>query len=296
MPLRGQAAEAVQPGRHCVTRTYLAAPRRRVSRAPVASFRGVSRAWAAAVAALVLGCATPQTVAPEPPPPPPVAVPAAPPVDPVRELALGREARQAGDRAAAKLHLAAAAQADPSGAEARLDLAELLIDDGSDLDTAGDFLRQAQYLQTEPARFARLCGALAELRGDEAGAAEAYRTAVELSPEPELRLRRALLLARLGRAGEAEAELSRVVAERPGERAARTALSEVYERSGERDAAEHQLAVMAALAPTDAAPLHALAAFYRRRGEAAKATATEQRARSLEGEGRKLRPLLPARR
>jgi len=214
----------------------------------------------------------------------------------VRELALGREARSGGDLAAARSHLLAAVQADPSTAEARLELAELLMNDGSDLDLAGELLRQAQYLHSDPARFARLCGALGELRGDDAAAAEAYRTALDLEPDPELRLRRGLLLVRLGQVGEAEAVLSRVIAERPAQRAARTALCELYERAGQPDAAEHQLAVVVALAPSDAAPVRELVAFYRRHGEAGKASAVEQRARSLEGEGRKLRPLLPARR
>ncbi|WP_176063869.1 tetratricopeptide repeat protein [Anaeromyxobacter diazotrophicus] len=217
-------------------------------------------------------------------------------MDAARELALGREARRAGRLAEAREHLAAAADADPSAAEPRLDLAELLLDDGKELDAAGDLLRQSQLLHHDPARLARLCGALGELRGDDAYAVEAYQSALEVEPDLDLRLRRGLLLARLGRGPEAELELARVVADRPAERAARGALATLLERAGRRDAAEHQLAVMAALSPSEPAPVHDLLAFYRRRGESGHAAAVERWARALEGGQRKLRPLLPARR
>jgi Tfp pilus assembly protein PilF len=248
--------------------------------------------------ALALACASAR---PPPPPPPPAAeatpvTPAPPPVDAARELALGREALKDGHVEEARQHLEAAAQADPGAAEPRLDLAELFISEGADLEHAEGLLLEAQTLQVEPARWARLSGALKELRGDEAGAGEAYRAALELAPDPDLRLRRGLLLLRLGKAAEAESELARVLAERPGERAGRTELAELYERAGRSVAAEHELAVLAALAPSDAAPLRALVAFYRRHGEQGKAVVAEHWARALDGEGRKLRPLLPARR
>jgi Tfp pilus assembly protein PilF len=270
-------------------------PARSSRRAP-----GQAALVSALLFALALACASARP--PPPPPAPPSAAeampvtPAPPPVDAARELALGREALKDGHVEEARQHLEAAAQADPGAAEPRLDLAELLISEGADLEHAEGLLRETQTLQVERARWAHLSGALKELRGDEAGAGEAYRAALELAPDPDLRLRRGLLLLRLGKAAEAESELARVLAERPGERAGRTELAELYERAGRSVAAEHELAVLAALAPSDAAPLRALVAFYRRHGEQGKAVVAEHWARALDGEGRKLRPLLPARR
>lgn len=288
----------MQPRRHDMTCSHIDASRPSPAR-PSRRAAGKVAISPALLFALALACASARPPPPAPSPPAAEATsvtPAPPPVDAARELALGREALKDGHVAEARQHLEAAAQADPGAAEPRLDLAELFISEGADLEHAEGLLREAQTLQVDRARWARLSGALKELRGDEAGAGEAYRGALELAPDPDLRLRRGLLLLRLGKAAEAESELARVLAERPGERAGRTELAEIYERDGRSVAAEHELAVLAALAPSDAAPLRALVAFYRRHGEQAKAVVAEHWARSLDGEGRKLRPLLPARR
>lgn len=289
----------MQLGRQWSTGPHLRATTRRGREPRRGASYGARSLAAAALLASALACAAARPPPPPPPaplPPAAAAAPEPPRIDAAAELEQAREARRAGRLAEARQHLAAAVGADPEAGEARLDLVELLIDDGAELDRAGGLLREAQFLRPDAARFARLCGQLAELRGDPAAAAEAYRSALEAAPDLELRLRRGVILARLTRASEAEGELTRVVVERPEERAARAALAELYERDGQRDLAEHQLAVLAALAPSEPAPVHGLAGFYRRIGEAHHAAAAELRARALEGDGRKLRPLLPARR
>lgn len=288
----------MQLGRHrrCVPSDAV----RRQAPAAAARPRG-GRRWPTLLAALAvtaLACASARPPPPPPPPPPaaPQPAPEPPPVDAARELALGRAALADGRVAEAREHLEAAVGADPAAAEARLALAELLVSEGADLGEAQKLLDEAQVLHADPARVARLSGALAELRGDDAAAADAYGRALRAAPDVEVRLRRGLLLARIGRAEDARSELTRVVAEDPSTRAPRSVLAELYERSGQRDVAEHELTVLAALAPAEPVPLRALAAFYRRGGEPAKAAAVEERARALEGEGRKLRPLPQARR
>ncbi|HEX7623999.1 MAG TPA: tetratricopeptide repeat protein, partial [Anaeromyxobacteraceae bacterium] len=102
-------------------------------------------------------------------------------MDPARELALGRAARVEGRSSQARGHLERAIQAAPNRAEARLELAELLVADGVELDRARILLQQAQLLRGDPARIARAGGALEELQGQEALAVESYARALELS-------------------------------------------------------------------------------------------------------------------
>ncbi len=55
-----------------------------------------------------------------------------------------------------------------------------------------------------------MIGQLAELTGDDAGAAAAYGRALAYGDDDEVRLKRALALERLGRGAEAEADLRRL--------------------------------------------------------------------------------------
>lgn len=254
--------------------------------------KGRALCLVAAVLALGLACASPRgpSILPAP------ATPIPPPVDPALELALGRAARVEGRSSQAREHLERAIQAGPNRAEARLELAELLVADGVELDRARILLQEAQLLRGDSARIAQAGGALEELQGQDAQAVESYARALELSPDPDLQLRRGLLLQRLGRSGEAAAELASVLRARPGDRAARMVQAEACEAAGQLAAAEHALAVASALAPADASPLRALAAFYLRHGERAKAAAAARRLGADSQPARKLRPLLPAHR
>ncbi len=253
--------------------------------------RGRLRALAV-VLALAGACASPRAPSPLPVP----VAPATPIVDPARELALGRAARAEGRSTEAREHLERAVQADPNGAESRLQLAGMLVADGVQLVRARTLLQEAQLLRGDPAQIARTGGALEELQGREAEAVESYARALELAPDPDLQLRRGLLLQRLGRSGEAAAELGSLLRGRPDDRGARAAQAEACEAASQLAAAEHALAVASALAPSEAAPLRALAAFYLRHGERAKAAAVERHLQPSGPPARQLRPLLPARR
>lgn len=249
----------------------------------------------AAIAALVAGaCTTPQ----RPPEKPrlPVAAPAPPPIDVQAELSEARSAREGGRSSDAELHLERAAAADANSVEARLDLAELLLKEGSKVTRAVTLLDEAERLQSATPRQEQLRGWAAEIQGDDAGAAAAYGRVLAVAPDPDLRLRRGQILARLGRRGEAAAELAAVVADRPTDRAAHTGLAEIYEGQGRLREAESELLQLASLAVNDPGPQRRLAAFYLRHGDKRSAQVAEARARSLEGAPRALRPLRASKR
>jgi hypothetical protein len=91
----------------------------------------------------------------------------------------------------------------PTEAE-RLDEAARLLADGVRLERAALLL--AAVAPGAPRRDL-LLGQLAELSGDDAGAAAAYERVLAKGEDGEVRLRRALALERLGRGAEVEAEL-----------------------------------------------------------------------------------------
>ncbi len=249
--------------------------------------------------AVAFGCAgspTPPEQAPHPPAPP-APPPAAPrPPDAALELSLARSARTQGRVEDEAEHLERAIEGDPGAVEARLDLAGVLLRRGADLARAATLLDDAERLGGPGARLLRLRGWLCELRGDDAGAVEAYARSLAERPDPDLGLRQGQLLQRLGRKEDAARELAGVIQQRPSDRAARAVLADVYEGQGRFHEAEGMLLEIAALAPLEAAPERRLAAFYLRHGEPAKARAAEARARALEGAPRALRPLRPSKR
>jgi tetratricopeptide (TPR) repeat protein len=216
-------------------------------------------------------------------------------VDVAAELTAAAQARAAGDLSTARTHLEAAAAADATLFDARLDLAELLLDGATDLGEAAAALREARALRAADARLDRLQGELDEVRGDLPGAVDAYARSLAVRPDSDIALRRAVLLRRLGRAAEAIAEFEQVRDARPRDRVARSNLAELYEERGRVPEAERELETLAQTAPGDPAPLRALAAFQRRRGDARRARRLEEEAARAEGGTRALRPLRPSR-
>jgi predicted Zn-dependent protease len=210
-------------------------------------------------------------------------------------VARARALRADGDMAGARARLEAALEIDPGLDDARLDLADLLIADGREVERAALLLEEVGAKGSE--RHALLSARLAESRGDDAVAADAYGRALALADDPDARLRRALALERLGRGDEATAELERVRAERPDDAVARSRLAERYEASGRLLDAEKELRRLAEDQPDRAAGWERLARFYARHGRAADARAAMARARAASGRpGRSLRPLLPSKR
>ncbi|HET8734584.1 MAG TPA: tetratricopeptide repeat protein [Anaeromyxobacteraceae bacterium] len=244
---------------------------------------------------LAAACASaPAPVAKAPPPPP--AAPAPAPVARAPRLDLlvasARTLRASGDAEGAREVLEAALTLAPASDEARLELAGQLVADGRDLDRAARLVAEAR--PAGGARARALEGELAELRGDDPGAATAYASALEASPDPDVRLRRALVLERLGRADEALRELHQASVERPGDPVGRARLADRYEAAGQLAAAEEQLKAAAESAPDRPAEWDRLARFYARIGKPDRARAAEARARVAAGTApaRKLRPLL----
>jgi predicted Zn-dependent protease len=234
---------------------------------------------------LVLACASPSPARPAPdllPRPAPEAL--------FRDA---RAARDAGDLPLARARLEQAVLGAPDWDLPRLDLAELLLADGNDLSQVAELLGRA--VRPENPRGHVLRGQLAELEGDDLGAAAAYAQALLLRPDPDVRLRRALVLDRLGRGDDAVSELERVREERPRDPAARTRLADLYERAGRLDHAARELEALA-FGSGRPEPWRALAEFHRRHGDEGAARWAEANVRALEaGDDRALRPLLPSR-
>ncbi|HET8540148.1 MAG TPA: tetratricopeptide repeat protein, partial [Anaeromyxobacter sp.] len=111
-------------------------------------------------------------------------------------VARARALRAEGDVAGARARLETALAAAPASDDARLELADLLLADATELDRAAALLAG---VRAPWARAQLLSARLAELRGDDAGAAACYARALEAGDDPDARLRRALALDRLGR-------------------------------------------------------------------------------------------------
>jgi len=259
-----------------------------------ATRRSRAASWRALALAALAACSTPPPPLPPPPEPPPAPAPA--PVDAAAELLAARAARGAGDEAAARDHLERAVGADPTLMDARLDLAELLLERAADLPRAEALLDEARALGGPGAREERLRGAALEARGDEEGAVAAYERALARDADPDLLLRRAALLRRLGREEEAARAFEELERLRPNDLTAKVHLAELYERLGRAPEAEAELRALAGAAPQNPAPLRRLAAFYRRRGDARRAKRAEADAARLAAPARALRPLPPSRR
>jgi len=236
-----------------------------------------------------------RTVAPPPAPPPPSPPAPAPQVDAGALRADALALRAAGDLEGARAKLELALTAAPSDA-LRLDVADLLVADGGDLDRAGVLVADVRNRDAD-VRFDVLSARVAELRGDDAAAAGAYARAISRAEDADLRLRLASALERLGRTAEAARELERVRALRPDDPSVRERLAEAYEADGRISEAEAAWVTAAAATPERAAGYERLARFYERLGRRDAAERAEARARAITRQGeRALRPLLPSKR
>lgn len=248
----------------------------------------------ALVGAVLAACASTPPLPSEPLPaaavPPPATVPG-----PDSLLADARALLAAGDAALARVRLEEALAAAPARDDVRLELAEILIADGQDLQRAQSVLAGVRRRAVN-ARWDLACARVAELGGDDEAAQAAYGRALLVADDADVRLRRAVALERLGRADEAVRELEKARATRPQDLAVRTRLAELYEACGRMVEAEAELAAAARAAPERAAGWTRLARFYERNGRAAEAERADSRARAAGRPGRSLRPLLPSRR
>jgi tetratricopeptide (TPR) repeat protein len=267
-----------------------------------ATRRSRAASWRGLALAVLAACSTPPRPLPPPPEPEPeldlepAPAPAPPPVDVAAELDAARAARAGGDDAAAREHLERAVDADATLVDARLDLAELLLERAADLPRAETLLDEARALRGADAREERLRGAALEARGDERGAVAAYERALAREADPDLLLRRAVLLRRLGREEEAVRAFEELERARPNDLTAKVHLAELYESLGRSAQAEAELRALVAAAPQNPAPLRRLAAFFRRRGDARGAKRAEADAARVAAPARALRPLPRSRR
>jgi predicted Zn-dependent protease len=210
-------------------------------------------------------------------------------------LARARALRADGDVPAARSRLEAAYQVDPAAPAVRVELADVLVAEGMELDRAAALLDG--LADTPDGRVSLVRARLCEARGDDAGAAAAYAVALAAADDPEARLRRALALERLGRTGEQIVELERIRVARPGDAFARAHLGDAYEEAGRRPEAEAELRWVAESQPERPAGWLRLARFYERAGRTREAHEAAEKARVASGsrQERNLRPLLRSR-
>jgi predicted Zn-dependent protease len=265
---------------------------------------GVTKLLALVPAVLLAACAghappRPPPVAPPPPaaaapepPAPPVATSAPPRTDVL--LARARALRAEGDVAGARARLEAALEADPTAPAVRVELADVLVVEGHELDRAASLLDG--LAETPDGRVSLARARLCEARADDVAAADLYAAALAATDDPEARLRRALALERLGRSGEEIAELERLRAVRPGDAFVRAHLGDAYDEAGRRQEAEVELRWVAEAQPDRPAGWLRLARFYERAGRPREAREAAERAKAVAGARpeRRLRPLLPS--
>ena len=260
--------------------------------------RGVKKLLPIVPAALLAACghAAPRS-APAAPVAAPVAAPAPAPSPEKAEVLLSRARalRGAGDLPGARARLDDGLEADVGSSAVRLELADVLVAEGLELDYAA-FLLDG-LAETAGGRVSLVRARLCEARADDAGAATAYGAALARAEDPGARLRRALALERLGRTGEEIAELERLRSERPTDVFARAHLGDAYEDAGRRVDAEAELKWVAEAQPDRPAGWLRLARFYEHAGRPREAREAAERARAAGGvrPERSLRPLLPSR-
>ncbi|WP_242347121.1 tetratricopeptide repeat protein, partial [Anaeromyxobacter terrae] len=196
-----------------------------------------------ALGAVLAACASAPSL-----PTAPLALRAVPPAAPVPGsdalLAEALALRAAGDLAEARRRLEDALAAAPGRDDVRVELAELLVADGRELDRAREVLAGVRR-RTVDARWDLASARLAELSGDDEAAQAAYGRALMVAEDPDVRLRRALALERLGRHDDAARELERARDARPGDAAVRARLAEVCEAAGRLAEAEAELVAAA---------------------------------------------------
>lgn len=236
-------------------------------------------------ALLAAACGTPKPVeraAPPPPQPRPEAL-----------LEEARALRAEGNIDGARARLEQALQIAPGDEGSAVELADLLLADGREIDRAAALLHG---VRDRGPRWHLLAGRFSELSGDDVAAEMSYRRALEAAPDADARLRYALLLERIGRGADAILEFERVRTERPDDPIARDRLAVRYEAAGQLSSAEAELIAIAEAQPDRPAGWERLAGFYERTGRAGDALAARARARELTRAGRVLRPLKPSRR
>lgn len=221
------------------------------------------------------------------------------PVNPRVALDEGVQAKRAGHWADAARHFERAVQASPTWVLARLELAEALLQIGSDPDQIGQHLAQVGLIDDRNPRYHYLSALLHEQQGRPRQAAASYEQALSYRPSLlEARVRLGRLLVREESAAEAVEHLEYAVERRPDDLAARSALAEAYEKSGAVANAEREYRSIAKRFPANAYHLDRLAVFYDRHRMTIKAQATRKRAQRLSSAARvrKMRPLPPSRR
>jgi predicted Zn-dependent protease len=212
------------------------------------------------------------------------AAPAAPRVDPSKELSAGVAAAEAGDLPTAKTHLQAAHDAAPTWGVIDVELADVLLKLGTDGPEVEKLLADAQKQVPENPRMWRLLGSYREQKSDAAGAAEAYEKSLALRPdEASTHFHLAGVLQGLGKTEEAIAQYRAVTALDPHDSPSKVALADLYTSEGALASAEDQLRALVADNPNNALYQQKLNDVLTQEGKAPKPKG-----------GKKKRPLLPS--
>jgi len=180
----------------------------------------------------------------------------------------------------------------PSSAAARLEAAQLRVQNGAELDRALLDLDVARALEPENPRIHFLFGQLMEERGQGGEARASYQTALALKDDfDDARFRLAGLLFQAGAFGEAAQAYARYVKAHPEATGARLQLALAHEKAGEVPLAEKELKALQHDPKTHEVATRKLVELYERTGR--EKEAHKLRA-SSEPPKRKLRDLKPS--
>jgi tetratricopeptide (TPR) repeat protein len=201
------------------------------------------------------------------------------------QASLGRWRAVNGQMAGAVTALEAAIRLDPKAVRPRVDLGDIYLASGRDLERAIKLYREAIAIDDSHAGAHYALGVALTRKGDPAGARKEFQRAAALSPgNPLPALGLAEMFAASGDLKQAEQYAREAVKAQPSLVQARLVLGQVLEAGGRYDEAMQQYREMAAAQPKLAAPYFHIGALLHRRGDLAGAAAEYGKALKIDPE------------
>lgn len=201
------------------------------------------------------------------------------------QASLGRWRAVNGQMAGAVAALEAAIRLDPKAVRPRVDLGDIYLASGRDVERAIKLYREAIAVDGKHAGAHYALGVALTRTGDAAGARAEFERAAALSPgNPLPALGLAELFAATGNLKQAEFYAREAVKAQPGLLQGRLVLAQVLEADGRYDEAMRQYREIAAAHPKVAAPHFHVGALLHRRGDLAGAAAEYNKALKIDPE------------
>jgi len=201
------------------------------------------------------------------------------------QASLGRWRAVNGQMAQAVTALEAAIRLDPKAVRPRVDLGDIYLASGRDVERAIKLYREAIAVDEKHAGAHYALGVALTRKGDAAGARAEFERAAALSPgNPLPALGLAELFAAAGDLKQAEQYAREAVKAQPGLLQGRLVLAQVLEAGGRYDEAMRQYREIASAHPKVAAPHFHVGALLHRRGDLAGAAAEYGKALKIDPE------------